>query len=220
MNILSGVIGTLARPSVRFVTGVCLTVAAFATNSAQADPTDNSLQIYAVQVLCCSEQSMVGAGIYLGRGLVITAAHVLIPNRPGVQIDGVNMAATIVKRGTFEQIDLALLSIDEKKLPVNMRLLRMPLCQTPPQVGAPVIVAAPQGITRSRIVSPLPRFSTLISDVETSGKSGSGVFDVENKCLLGILSLKITNNIEHKDIATYFVPASTIQSFVPTGTRW
>jgi len=64
------------------------------------------------------------------------------------------------------------------------------------------------------------KFPTLISDVDTGGKSGSGVFDAEKKCLLGILSLKITNNLVHKDIATYFVPASTIRSFVPAGTRW
>jgi hypothetical protein len=38
----------------------------------------------------------------------------------------------------------------------------------------------------------IPRkFSTLISDVATTGNSGSGVFDAGNKCLLGIMSRKI-----------------------------
>jgi hypothetical protein len=213
---------------VRFVTAVCLIVAVFAANSAQADPTDNSLQIYVVQMLSGSKlQHLGGAGVYLGNGLVITAAHVATPNTGGVRIDGQNVSAKIVKRGEFEKIDLALLSMDEGKLPVSLRLRRMPLCQRPPRVGAPVIVAAPQGITRSRIMSPLllpldvrTRFSTVISEVGTDGKSGSGVFDVEKNCLLGILSLKIISTVEHKDIATYFVPAHTIQSFVPTGTRW
>jgi hypothetical protein len=33
--------------------------------------------------------------------------------------------------------------------------------------------------------------------------------------LLGILSLKFANNIDHKDIASYFVPADTIKTFIP-----
>jgi hypothetical protein len=45
------------------------------------------------------------------------------------------------------------------------------------------------------------------------------VFDAEKKCLLGILSLKFTNYTEHKDIASYFVPADTIQSFMPVGSE-
>jgi hypothetical protein len=61
------------------------------------------------------------------------------------------------------------------------------------------------------------RFSTVISDVATTGNSGSGVFDAGQKCLLGIVSLKIYQTPrsgapenEHKDIAKYFVPASII----------
>jgi hypothetical protein len=61
------------------------------------------------------------------------------------------------------------------------------------------------------------KFSTLISDGSTDGKSGSGVFGPERKCLLGILSLRFINNIDHKGIASYFVPADTIQSFIPVG---
>ena len=37
--------------------------------------------------------------------------------------------------------------------------------------------------------------------------------------MLGILSLKFTNKIEHKDIASYFLPADTIQSFIPVGSE-
>jgi hypothetical protein len=210
----------------RLVTGVCIIVTIFAARSAQAEPADNALKIYSVQMLQGSPQFIGGAGIYLGKGLVITAAHVAGPNHPGVRIDDLNVSAKMVKGGTFETIDLALFSISEEQLPNNFQLLSVPLCQTPSPVGAPVIVVAPQRITRSRIVSPLlvdplsrTKFSTLISDVDTGGRSGSGVFDAETKCLLGILSAKITNSA-HKEIGTYFVSASTIQSFVPPGTRW
>jgi Trypsin-like peptidase domain len=210
-----------------FVAAVCLTLAALAISGAQPEPTDNSLKAYVVRILWGPEQKLGGAGVYLGNGLVISAAHVAGGATSGVMIDDLKVPARIVKAGKFPQLDLSLVSIDEEKLPTSLRLLRMPLCKQKPQVGAPVIVAAPQGITRSRIASPflIPAnlrgiYSTLISEVRMDGKSGSGVFDAEKKCLLGILSQKIVNMIEHKDIATYFVPASTIQSFIPTGTHW
>jgi hypothetical protein len=99
----------------------------------------------------------------------------------------------------------------------------------PPWAGEPVIVAVPEGTARSRIMSPqlLPpnvptKFSTVISDVATTGNSGSGVFDAESKCLLGIMSRKISvrpnsadAESEQKDIAKYFVPALTIRAFIP-----
>jgi hypothetical protein len=65
------------------------------------------------------------------------------------------------------------------------------------------------------------RFSTMISDVATTGNSGSGVFDAASKCLLGIMSRKIMvrrdANSEYTDLAKYFVPAETIAAFMPTG---
>jgi hypothetical protein len=69
------------------------------------------------------------------------------------------------------------------------------------------------------------RFSTVISDVATTGNSGSGVFDAGSKCLLGIMSRRIyvrpngAGESEGKDIAKYFVPASTIRAFIPTEYR-
>ena len=68
------------------------------------------------------------------------------------------------------------------------------------------------------------RFSTVISDVATTGNSGSGVFDAGQKCLLGIMSRKVVTRAdaqsEPKDIAKYFVPASTIRAFIPTEYRF
>ena len=53
--------------------------------------------------------------------------------------------------------------------------------------------------SRSHIASPSMlnfiirnKFATLISDVATTGNSGSGVFDPNHKCLLGIMSRKFT----------------------------
>jgi len=131
-------------------------------------------------------------------------------------------------------VDLTLLSIDEQKLPIYLQMRRMPLCEKPSWVGEPAIVAIPEGTARSRIMSPqlLPpdmrtKFPTVISDVATTGNSGSGVFDAGNKCLLGIMSRKIylppntaDPESKEKDIAKYFVPASTIRAFIPTEYRF
>jgi hypothetical protein len=50
------------------------------------------------------------------------------------------------------------------------------------------------------------------------------VFDAGQKCLLGIMSRKIfvraDAESEPKDIAKYFVPASTIRAFIQTHYRW
>jgi hypothetical protein len=187
-----------------------------------ADPTDNSLRIYAVHV---------GGlyGVYLGNGLVITAAHVVGAN-PRVWMAGRDLPAEILKRSPFEQLDLALLSVDPEQLPISLRLRRMPLCTRPLFVGAPVIIAIPEQIARSQIISPLrlppdtrKRFATAIKDVATTGNSGSGVFDAQWKCLLGIMSRKIVAKLadgKTKDIAKYFVPAATIRAFVPADARF
>src|SRR5262249_25590077 len=160
-----------------------------------AEPMDNWVQDYVVQLLCCGEPNAGGAGVYLGNGLVITASHVAGAQTSGVRIDDVDVPASLIKRGSFPQLDLSLITMEQSTIPDRMRERRMTLCQEEPPDGAPAILAAPQGITRTSIASPtlIPpkyrtQFTTLISEGTTNGKSGSGVFDAEKKCLLGILS--------------------------------
>src|SRR5262245_41891751 len=76
-----------------------------------AEPTDDSLRIYAVRV---------GGsyGVYLGNGLIITAAHVAGPR---VRIADLDLTARIIKSSPLEEHDLALLSVDEQSLPVSQR---------------------------------------------------------------------------------------------------
>jgi hypothetical protein len=208
----------------------------------------DSLRIYAVNVVHSRpfEDPFVGYGIYLGRGAVITAAHVLgrwpsfIAN-PRVLIAGQELPAKVVKQGSTETMDLALLTVDEARLPVSLLLRRNPLCKTPPKAGENVIVVLSYGIVRSQIISPqfLPpiyraKFNTFISNVRIAGGSGSGVFDAERKCLLGIMTSKLWENnyqIERGhivrnlarntiDIARHFVPASEIAKFLPAKFRF
>jgi hypothetical protein len=215
------------------MTGFCLAAAAFAP-LAHADPTDDSLRVYAVNIVQIPAQPWTGYGVYLGKGLIVTAAHVVgeaSRTNPSVRIAGLNLQSKAVKEGAFDEVDLTLLSVDEEKLPISLRLRRMPLCRKQPRVGEPVIVAIPESTARSHIMSPLllppiyrAKFATVISDVETTGSSGSGVFDAGSKCLLGIVSRKFLApsrgpDPERKGIAKYFVPASTIAAFISNKDR-
>ena len=113
-----------------------------------AEPGDESLLVYAVNIIQDPAQSWTGYGIYLGRGLVITAAHAIgsaARTKPSVRIAGLVLPATAVREGAYERVDLTLLSIDEQKLPVGLRMRRMPVCQKSPWPGEPVIVAVPEG---------------------------------------------------------------------------
>jgi hypothetical protein len=106
-----------ARPIVRFVVGFCLAAAALTPIvPAGAEDTDDSLRAYAVDILQPPSQSRSGNGIYLGKGLVITAAHV-VGQSPKIRIGGLDLPASIVKRSAYEQEDLTLLSVDEHKPP-------------------------------------------------------------------------------------------------------
>ena len=82
---------------------------------AHAEPTDDSLRLYAVNI-------GTNYGVYLGNGLVITAAHVLDSashTEPIVGIAGTDLPAEIIRRSPYERMDLMLLSVDEQKLPAR-----------------------------------------------------------------------------------------------------
>jgi hypothetical protein len=228
---LSTVRATEAK--LRFAKWACLVGAAVAPISwTHADVGDDSLRMYAVSILHHPRETWTGHGVYLGNGLVITAAHVVglpLLTRPSVLIAGMDLPAKVLKEGTFKQVDLALLAIDQRKLPISLRMRRMPLCKMPPRPGEPVIVAVPEGTARSHVMSPMllppslrTKFGTVISDVASTGNSGSGVFDARRKCLLGIMSRKIQVRLRNdphgkrKDLAKYFVPTSMIRAFIPT----
>ena len=103
------------------------------------------------------------------------------------------------------------------------RFARLPL-----ERDKQVVTVVPEGIAYSHILAPeqLPpdvrRFSTVIADVARTGNSGSGVFDLKERCLLGIMSRMITKpigsaaiaNQQIRDIAKYFVPAAEITEFL------
>lgn len=212
----------------------------FAVTPAKAQNLDESLKVYAVKVVKTTpfRNPTTGYGIYLGQGAVITAAHVIgrwgFLKNPRVLIAGQDLPATIVKEGSLEGTDITLLSIDETRLPVGIRLRRNPLCRKPTRIGEEVVVVRPEQTARSKIMSPqfIPsslrqRFGTLIS--ELAGTSGSGVFDARRRCLMGIISRAIQKvriagddaaAAEPAGVAAYFVPAAEILDFLPADFRY
>lgn len=214
----------------------CLTLLTTALR-ATAEPPDESLLAYAVHIHQTPMQSWgPGAGIYLGHGVFITAAHVAgraWMTRPKIASNGEEFPTRTVKEGSFEGTDVTLLGVEESLLPMRFRLRSMKLCTSPPVPDQPVVTIVPGSTVRSRVLAParlpanLRRFGTAIRDVAQTGNSGSGVFDVQQRCLLGIMSRKLSISRKPfgarpqlEDIGKYFVPAAEIAGFLPPGLRF
>ena len=212
--------------------GIIITTAASISVPSNAQNLDDALRVYAVKVIRTppqSNRSLISSGVYLGRGAIITAAHVVGPNLR-VVIAGQELPADVIKLGSSET-DLALLSVDQTHLPVSLLLRRNPLCKEPPEAGDTVIVVVPGGTARSRIIS--RNGSNNFIDVSTAGDSGSGVFHHKG-CLLGILNAKISdfyyrmeNGLMVRDLgrgsieaAKHFVSVSEIVKFIPPEFRF
>jgi len=201
-----------------------------------SDNSNDALRIYGVNVVHTPpfEKRFFVYGVYLGEGLVLSAAHVVgsLPKLYSpihVFIGGLDLPATVLRQGSPEHIDLALLSIDQERLPVSLRLRRNPLCKDVLRVGTNVIVVYPERTARSQIISPrlVPaqyraKYPTLITEPQGSG---SGVFSTERKCLIGIMSAQVPKYGYHTDslrigfqengFAGYFVPAVSGTNFIP-----
>ncbi|MDR3466909.1 MAG: serine protease [Xanthobacteraceae bacterium] len=208
-----------------------LTVAGVQVCRAQAP--DDTLQAFAVHVARTPLPDWgAGAGIYLGNGMVLTAAHVVGQSwltRPRITVGAGGYPTRAIKEGRFEDTDLTLLAVDDETLPLRLRLRRLALCAGGPWPGEEVVSVTPEAAVRTRIIAPdrLPpgarRFDTVMADVVGTGNSGSGVFDAKQRCLLGIVSRKISlpgvrsdhGRAAPRDIAKYFVPASAIAAFLP-----
>jgi len=102
--------------AVRFTIGFFLAVTAWVPiGFGQAQPT---MILWASAILCASARSTfvhdpprpwTGYGIYLGKGLVITAAHAVgsvARTKPSVHIAGLDLPAHAIKEGNFERVML------------------------------------------------------------------------------------------------------------------
>jgi len=200
---------------------------------APADASGDELRIYAVNIVRTVpfKSPFIGYGIYLGQGTVLTAAHVIghwpSYTRVRVIIAGQDLPAKAIRYISPDDTDLALISVDAERLPISLRLRRNPFCKGPTPIGASVVVAYPERSVRSQTISPLliapqfrSRFRTLITEPQGSG---SGVFSADRKCLLGIMSRRVSKYVYKNEgpfrvarpngWAGYFVPVSALAKF-------
>ena len=200
---------------------------------APAESPEDELRIYAVNIVrkVPFRDPFIGYGIYLGQGTILTAAHVIgrwpSYTRLRVIIAGQDLPGKVIKYMSPDDTDLALISVDAERLPISLRLRRNPFCKGPTPIGASVVVAYPEKSVRSQIISPLliapqfrSKFSTLITEPQGSG---SGVFRADRKCLLGIMSRRVTKYVAKNEgpfrvarpngWAGYFVPVSALAKF-------
>jgi hypothetical protein len=227
----------------RLVKLLIIAVTAMVSSPVYAQSSDDDLRVYAVSVINVApfKRPFSGYGIYLGQNAIITAAHVVghwsLFENPTIIIAGQEISAKVIKKGSFPQLDLALLAVQDASLPVSLRLRQNPLCKALPDVGKEVVVVYPERTVRSRIISAQTiatryrsHFGTLISEQQGSG---SGVFDADKKCLFGIMSAAVTTlhdfmstGVARFDLqgqngrVGYFVPASTIATFIPAHLRF
>ena len=87
---------------------------------------EETLKPFAVHVVRVPKENWTGEGVYLGRGLVLTAGHVAgaFIHTVHVQTAGLDLPTQVLKRGWYSPTDdsatdLALLSIDDTELPAQ-----------------------------------------------------------------------------------------------------
>ena len=162
-----------------------------------------------------------GSGVYLGDGLVLTAAHVIKvdPGNPvsSVILDGWKTDARLVATGN--ELDLALLKIDPAELSRQRREMSpVATCAANTAANQPVVVAALGTVTLSKTVgfpinAPALKgdWTNILATGYTHGASGGGLFDANKGCLAGIVVIEATApGVEF----TQFVPAPQIAGFV------
>jgi S1-C subfamily serine protease len=162
-----------------------------------------------------------GSGVYLGNGLILTAAHVVTvdPANPvsSVVLDGWKTDARLIAAG--QSVDLALLRVEPGELSRQRREMRpLDVCTLGTAPNQPVIVAALGSVTLSKTIGAPVKSTTLNGDWTdilgtgyTHGASGGGVFDAAKGCLAGILIIEATGpGVE----LTQFVPAPEIAMFL------
>jgi hypothetical protein len=199
----------------------------------RADHQDDSLLAYAVNI---EMRSWRGTAIYIGNGAFLTAAHVVGRSwlsRPQVLLGSERLPAHAIKEGSSRGTDLTVLGVDESLLPMRLRLRRLALCTAPAWPGEEVVTVTAGAAVHTHIVAPrrlpsgLKGLTSFIGDVATTGASGSGVFDARQRCLLGIITQKISQTRPRRDggepdvydVAKFFIPASVIDAFMPPDLR-
>src|SRR5581483_9748877 len=98
-----------------------------ASSTVHAQSADDNLRVYGASVINSIpfERPVSGYGIYLGDNAILTAAHVVghwsLFSDPKITIGNQEIPAKVIKKGSFPDIDLALLVVANDALPVSLR---------------------------------------------------------------------------------------------------
>ena len=125
------------------------------TGACAADPLPD-VHAVAVNIERTPAQSWPGYGIYLGNGLVITAAHVAghsLFTQPRVVVSGHSLGASALKEGSYPDDDLTVLRIDPP-VPPELAGQHTLVCPDGPHPGEAVTVATPEKLTTSSVIAP------------------------------------------------------------------
>src|SRR5258708_12304813 len=114
-----------------------------------ADEQDETFLVYEVNI---DMPSLRGNGIYIGKGLFLTAAHVVGRawlTRPKIVIGGQKYPTRVVKERSSGATDLTLLAIEESPLPMRLRFSKNPLCVPPPRPAPQIVPFLPAPLSHS-----------------------------------------------------------------------
>src|SRR5262249_6566256 len=103
---------------VQFAVPLCFGfIAAILAESAHSEDADDAFRLYAVHIDRTQMQPLNGYGVYLGNGIIITAAHVVgggDATKPQVKFAGEYLPTKVVKDGDFNDVDCKFLSRSER----------------------------------------------------------------------------------------------------------
>ncbi len=163
-----------------------------------------------------------GSGVYLGDGLVLTAAHVITVNPADtsatVVMDGWRNDAKLVATGQ-PSLDLALLRVTPESISLQRRALKpVEACAAGTVPNQPVVVTSLGTVSLSKTVGTQIKSNSLNGDWSNilatgygHGASGGGLFDAQKGCLAGIIIIEATGGAIE---LTQFVPAAQIGMFL------
>ena len=168
-----------------------------------------------------------GSGIFLGSGLVLTAAHVVQVNpndaRVTIILDSRAYQGVVVFDGHQENLDLALVRTNVQSLPIRRQIQApVPVCEANPAPNQPVTVSSMGTVTSAATISSAVStdgqsgtWTNLLSTAYHHGNSGGGVFSSQKGCLWGIITLELSGNVNgHFVDMTAFIPATKIAEFL------
>lgn len=165
-------------------------------------------------VMSRPDQAWRSYAIHLGGGVVITPAHVAGDGGTlQFVVDHVAIRASAAFAGDPGRLDLTVLLAED--LPATAASIA--ICSTDGRPEQDVIVVsdkvASSALVSARLAARLARgglarhrFVTTVSGI---GPSGSAVVDPRQRCLLGMITHRITEN--GKEIARAYLPASVIR---------